>query len=70
MRSKGLTSSSVGADTRTSKHRLRIGAMILLVLFAHKIRRIFVMYFSIVRRNAAWASRVNASASLMMTTAV
>ena len=53
MRSKGLTSSSVGADTRTSKHRLRIGAMILLVLFAHKIRRIFVMYFSIVRRKAA-----------------
>lgn len=46
-----------------------MGAMILLVLLAHKINRMFVMYFSIVLRNAACASRVRASASLIMTTA-
>lgn len=44
--------------------------MILLVLLAHMIKRIFVMYFSIVRRNAACASRVRASASLIITTFV
>lgn len=43
--------------------------MILDVLFAHMIRRMFVMYFSIVRRSAAWASRERESASLMTTTA-
>ena len=63
-----LTCSSVGAATRTSRHRERIGAMILLVLLAHRMRRMLVMYFSIVRRSAACASRVSESASLMITT--
>jgi len=39
-----------------------------LVLFAHRMIRIFDMYFSIVRRRAAWASRERESASLMITT--
>lgn len=42
--------------------------MILLVLFAHIMRRMLFMYFSIVRRSAACASRVSESASLMITT--
>lgn len=42
--------------------------MILDVLFAHMIRRMFVMYFSIVRRRAACASRERESASLITTT--
>ena len=40
------------------------------MLFAHRIIRMFDMYFSIVRRKAAWASRDSESASLMMTTSV
>ena len=40
----------------------------MLVLFAHRMRRMFDMYFSIVRRSAAWASRVSESASCMITT--
>lgn len=51
-----------------SRHRLLIGAINLLVLFAHRIIRMFDMYFSIVRRRAACASRDNVSASLMITT--
>ena len=42
--------------------------MILLVEFAHMMILMLVEYFSIVRRRAAWASRLRASASLMMTT--
>lgn len=64
-----LTSSSSGAATLTSKQRLRMGEMILLVEFAHMMSLMFVEYFSMVRRRAAWASRLRASASLMMTTA-
>jgi hypothetical protein len=64
------TSSSSGAATLTNKHRLRIGEMILLVEFAHMMILIFVEYFSMVLRNAAWASRLSWSASLMMTTVV
>lgn len=48
-----LTSSSVGAATLTSKQRDLMGAMILLVLLAQSIRRILVMYFSIVLLRAA-----------------
>jgi hypothetical protein len=58
----------VGAATRMSKHRLLMGAISLLVLFAQRIIRMFDMYFSIVRRSAAWASRERESASLMITT--
>ena len=39
----------------------------MLVLFAQRMMRMLDMYFSIVRRSAAWASRVRVSASLMMT---
>lgn len=61
-------SSSEGAATRTRRHRLLMGAMSLLVLLAQRMMRMFDMYFSMVRRSAAWASRVSESASLMMTT--
>lgn len=57
-----------GAATRMRRQRLRIGAMRRLVLFAHSMMRKLFMYFSIVRRRAAWASRDRESASLMMTT--
>lgn len=62
------TSWVVGAATRTSRHLLLIGAMSRLVVFAQSIIRMFDMYFSIVLRNAAWASLDNESASLIMTT--
>jgi hypothetical protein len=62
------TSSSSGAATRTSKHRDLIGGMSRLVELAHRISRMFGVYFSIVRRSAACASRVRESASLMITT--
>jgi len=52
-----------------SKHRLLIGAISLLVLFAQRMIRMLDMYFSIVRRRAAWASRESESASLIITTA-
>jgi hypothetical protein len=42
--------------------------MILLVLLAQRINRMLFMYFSMVRRRAACASLVRASASLIMTT--
>jgi hypothetical protein len=45
-----------------------MGAINLLVLLAQSIIRMFDMYFSIVRRNAAWASRERESASLITTT--
>jgi hypothetical protein len=51
-----------------SRHRLLIGAMRRLVLFAQRMMRMFDMYFSIVRRSAACASRESESASLMITT--
>ena len=62
------TSPGPGAATRISKHRLLMGAISLEVLFAQRIMRIFDMYFSMVRRSAAWASRESESASLMTTT--
>lgn len=51
-----------------SRQRLFIGAISLLVLLAQSIIRMFDMYFSIVRRSAAWASRERESASLITTT--
>lgn len=64
------TSSALGAATRMRRHRERIGAMSLLVLFAQRTRRMFDMYFSIVRRSAACASRESESASWITTTCV
>jgi hypothetical protein len=61
-------SDSDGAATLTRSVRLRIGAMIFAVEFANRINRRFGLYFSIVRLNAACASRVRWSASLMTTT--
>jgi hypothetical protein len=51
-------SCTLGAATLTSRHLLLIGAMMLLVLLASRIKRRFGLYFSIVRRRAACASRV------------
>ena len=68
MRERPRTSSAFGAATRMRRHRERMGAMSLLVLFAHRMRRMFDMYFSIVRRRAACASRVSESASWITTT--
>ncbi len=62
------TSSIVGAATRMRRHLLLMGAMSLLVLLAHKMMRMLDMYFSMVRRSAACASRLSESASLIMTT--
>jgi len=50
------------------RHRLLIGAIKRLVLLAQRIIRMFDMYFSMVRRSAAWASRDKESASLITTT--
>jgi hypothetical protein len=63
-----LTSSKFGAATRMSRHRLFIGAISRLVLLAQSIIRMFEVYFSIVRRKAACASRESESASLITTT--
>lgn len=62
------TSSGAGAATRMRRQRLLIGAMSRLVLLAQRMIRMLDMYFSIVRRRAACASRDRESASLMMTT--
>ena len=45
-----------------------MGAMSFPVELAQRMRRMLDMYFSMVLRSAAWASRVRLSASLMMTT--
>lgn len=47
------TSAGAGADTRMSKHRLLMGAISLLVLFAQRMMRMLDIYFSMVRRSAA-----------------
>ena len=63
------TSSIEGAGTLTPRHLLRMAGMTLLVELQHRIRRHVAMYFSIVRRNACWASFVNLSTSVNTTTA-
>lgn len=63
-----ITSSGVGAATRIRRHLDLMGAINLEVLLAHKMILMLVIYFSMVRRSAAWASRLSESASLMMTT--
>lgn len=68
MDKKHVTSSAHGAATRINKHLLLIGAIRRLVLFAQRIIRMLDMYFSMVLRRAAWASRDSESASLMTTT--
>ena len=50
---KAQTSSVEGAETRSIKQRLRIGAIILEVTLQHRITLIFPIYFSMVRRRAA-----------------
>lgn len=57
------TSSTVGAATRIAKHRLRIAGRTRDVDWQQRINRQETTYFSIVRRRACWASRVNLSAS-------
>ena len=59
---------SVGAATLTNSVRDRIGAMMFAVLFANNINLMLGLYFSMVLLNAACASRVRWSASLMTTT--
>lgn len=53
----------MGAATRTAKHRLRIAGRTRDVDWQQRINRQETTYFSIVRRSACWASRVNLSAS-------
>jgi len=64
-----IMSRTVGAGTRMPRHRERTGSMTLLGLLHTRIRRQVVECFSIVRRSAACASRVNLSASVRITTA-
>lgn len=45
-----------------------MGAINREVLFAQRIMRMFDIYFSMVRRSAAWASRESKSASFITTT--
>ena len=62
------TSSASGAATRINRHRLLIGEIRRLVLLAQRMIRMLDMYFSIVLRRAACASRDRESASLITTT--
>lgn len=62
------TSSTEGAATRIPRHLLLIAGITLLVELQHRIRRHVAMYFSIVRRNACWASLVRRSTSVSTTT--
>lgn len=60
-------SCKLGDGTLTSKQRDLIGAMILDIESHSIISLMLPEYFSIVLLNAAWASLVNESASLMIT---
>mmetsp|Transcript_63102 Transcript_63102/g.174899 ORF Transcript_63102/g.174899 Transcript_63102/m.174899 type:complete len:215 (+) Transcript_63102:476-1120(+) len=62
------TSSREGAPTRTAKHRLRSGGMILEALSHVRMIRHVFMYLSMVRRSAACASLERDPASSMTTT--
>lgn len=64
-----LTSSLVGAATRTAKQRLRMAGITLVNDVLHRTKRHVEQYFSIVRRNACCASFVNRSTSISTTTA-
>ena len=59
----------MGAGTRTIMQRDRIGAMRLLVALQQMMIRSVAVYFSIVRRSPAWASRDRLPPSWMTTTA-
>lgn len=63
-----LTSSVLGRGTLIARQRLLIGPMTLEVEVEHKMRRQVLMYFSIVRRKACWASFVSLSTSVSNTT--
>src|SRR6056297_1829354 len=57
-----------GAATLIPRHRERTGSITLEALLQHKIRRQAAVYFSIVRRRAAWAWRLSLSTSVRITT--
>lgn len=63
-----LASSVLGRGTLMARQRLRIGPMTLEVEVEHKMRRHVLMYFSMVRRSACWASFVSLSTSVSNTT--
>ena len=63
-----LASSVLGRGTLMARQRLRIGPMTLEVEVEHRMRRQVLMYFSIVRRKACWASFVSLSTSVSSTT--
>lgn len=63
-----LTSSVLGRGTLTARQRLLIGPMTLEVEVEHRMSRQVLMYFSIVRRKACWASFVSLSTSVSNTT--
>ena len=63
-----LTSSMLGAGTRTARHLLRIGGITLDVELQHKINLQVDIYFSMVLRKACWASLVSLSTSVNNTT--
>lgn len=63
-----LTSSMLGAGTRTARHLLRIGGITLDVELQHKINLQVDIYFSMVLRKACWASLVSLSTSVNKTT--
>jgi hypothetical protein len=63
-----LTSSLVGAATRTARQRLRMAGITLVSDVLHNTSRQVAQYFSIVRRNACCASFVNRSTSINTTT--
>mmetsp|Transcript_1878 Transcript_1878/g.4204 ORF Transcript_1878/g.4204 Transcript_1878/m.4204 type:complete len:217 (-) Transcript_1878:406-1056(-) len=62
------TSCSVGEGMRMHRHRLRSGEMILAKHVHCRMTRQVFTYFSMVRRRAAWAWPLRASASWMTTT--
>uniref|UniRef100_A0A2D4P1B5 Uncharacterized protein n=1 Tax=Micrurus surinamensis TaxID=129470 RepID=A0A2D4P1B5_MICSU len=63
-----LTSPILGAETRTARHLLLIGAMTFDVELQQRINLQVAIYFSIVLRNACWASFVSLSTSVNSTT--
>jgi hypothetical protein len=63
-----MMSSWLGAGTLMARHLLWSGAIIFEVEFAHRIKRQVVMYFSMVLLRACWASLVNLSTSVSITT--
>lgn len=61
-------SCAVGAGTRSPRHLLRIAGITFVVELHIRISLQLAIYFSMVRRNACWASFDNRSTSVRMTT--